>query len=485
MNESDFSSNTKNHVDVISWPFYRYSILIPKQTRVDLFVWLFISLFLYQNQNSRNDRKAYDLVIEKDVSRMIMDRFPTIINKQIMDLIIEKVKHDFVTSFTDKNGLKSFIFKEETYSFVKTYEELFSSSLEIRYMYQDAITGDIIPFFPDNIIQYDEGSEVFHAYITKNPETSKVKSAYKQYLKIQKLNKNIKSTNENIDVFLADYDDEEETFFDDDYENMFEAEVKEKLNSADISIQFLDGQKALFNYEVKVYVEDNELHVKSPFETFTDTWLNNKFMQAQNVNESFKKYVDDMVKKYTLKNIDEQKYSKLALVKKDIDLQHTSGLYKLTQSIGADHLKKIIMKIDHYFSSNDYEPYWSNVGKYLEALVFELPKFSNKDKKFDYYAEFLNSYGKQNNVDIQKLINQEIHQAWCKGTRNIKAYLSEMIINNNLLSKKSMYYNFINDIFELYNERNRTQHYNTEKITKPETTQIDKLYKISMIFYNL
>ena len=132
--------NEGKTVDNIVWPFYRYSALIPKQIGADLFVWLYLSLVILQNQQKGLQKDSYTDEVKKEVELIMLEKFSSVIDGQTFDKIRANAERDFTVSTR---------LKEETFSFVDTYESLFSDKLDVKYIYQDAITGEVVPFFGD------------------------------------------------------------------------------------------------------------------------------------------------------------------------------------------------------------------------------------------------------------------------------------------------------------------------------------------------
>lgn len=134
-------------VDHVSWPFYRYTALLPEQIGGDMFVWLFLSLCVYVNETNGHSKDAYPKETVDTVRRMLTEKFSSVIDGQTLDKIQANAERDFV-----KDGK----IKEETFSFLSTYENLFSDKLEKKYVFQDAITGEIVPNFDDHL-EVDDG----------------------------------------------------------------------------------------------------------------------------------------------------------------------------------------------------------------------------------------------------------------------------------------------------------------------------------------
>ena len=462
-------------VETLVWPFYRYNVLLPKQTKVDLFVWLFLSVYIQQCLVYNKDKKIYDLTSELDTRKIIQNRFPEVINNQIMDLIVSKVKIDF--TYLDKES-KKITFKDETFSFVKTYQELFSKELQIKYMYQCAFTGDVVPFFGDDVIDNDENRASCSVKDQKTPIIQTIKEAYKKFVKLDKVNRNdlvMNRPSENIDYI----DEDSESFFDDDFFDEFQAEVKNKIDVDNFAVQIVDGYKTQVNYRVKVFVEDNELKVISPFPSYTNNWLNRKFLQAQNLNDEFKDIISTIKQKWIIPEEVINNKIKLASNNWESSLKHTAALMKLVLGLGKKRSIESIYMIDQYFDHNDYDPYWMNIGKYLEGLFKDLPRNNNKDKSFSYYTMLLKTYGKENNVDVSALVRQKVYDNWKSEHNNFKSKIVDAIFEHEWFKSESMYSNIITDIFELYNYRNSRSHFNLEDVIKPSTQQLDTLYKIT------
>ena len=57
---------------------------------------------------------------------------------------LEKIIRNAEDKFIKKN-----VISQETFSFLDTYENLFSDKLEVKYVYQDAVSGEVLPFYGD------------------------------------------------------------------------------------------------------------------------------------------------------------------------------------------------------------------------------------------------------------------------------------------------------------------------------------------------
>ena len=170
--------NEGKTVDNIVWPFYRYSALIPKQIGADLFVWLYLSLVVLQNQQKGLPRDSYTVDVQNNVEVIFQDKFSSVIDKTTFNKIKANAEDDFTVATK---------LKEETFSFIDTYESLFSDKLEVKYIYQDAITGEVVPFFGDTAHIDDSDSRdnaLKNRAGVKEPPKAAVKIAYEHYMRL-------------------------------------------------------------------------------------------------------------------------------------------------------------------------------------------------------------------------------------------------------------------------------------------------------------
>ena len=79
--------NEGKTVDNIVWPFYRYSALIPKQIGADLFVSLYLSLVVLQNQQKGLPRDSYTVDVQNNVEVIFQDKFSSVIDKTTFNKI--------------------------------------------------------------------------------------------------------------------------------------------------------------------------------------------------------------------------------------------------------------------------------------------------------------------------------------------------------------------------------------------------------------
>ena len=170
----------------IIWPFYRFSAVIPNQIGGDIFVWLYLSLVVFVNESKKLNKDNYNDDVKIEAQKLINEKFSNIIDYQTMEKIVSKAEKDFIAD--DK-------IKEDTFTFLDTFENLFADNCETRMVYQDAVTGEVLPYFGDtsNIEDYHvrsgvEDCERFDRLKVDYPSSRAIKKAYDQYMKLKKFN---------------------------------------------------------------------------------------------------------------------------------------------------------------------------------------------------------------------------------------------------------------------------------------------------------
>ena len=93
-------------VENIVWPFYRYSALLPEQLGGDLFVWLYLSLVVFNNEGKTLPKDNYDDEVKMDVQKILTEKFGNVIDGQTLEKIINNAERDFVTSIKNAEGSK-------------------------------------------------------------------------------------------------------------------------------------------------------------------------------------------------------------------------------------------------------------------------------------------------------------------------------------------------------------------------------------------
>ncbi len=469
----------------IVWPFYRYSALIPQQLGGDLFVWLYISLVIFYNEGKSLPSNNYSEEVKIEVQKILNDKFGNVIDGQTMRKIIGNAEQDFVETII-YNHNKSKQLKPEAFSFINTYENLFSDKLEIKYIYQDAITGEVLPFFDDTSFIYepqDTSDAIKPRESVKEPSASAVKKAYEMYIRIKKYNTNPSD----VEVELADefYDKDEQTFIDDGKdEETFENEKKEVQSLKKYNVIFLKDKKALFYLQVGVFIEDNNIVLKSPFGNNTNQWINKCLKKGRNVSDSLDTRIKQFEEGYLIDNKVIDDY--IEGNKQDIasTLNEFQVLYRLINQLGDNRLREYVIKLDHTFTEKNAEAYYQSLGNFLERMLKKIPnpnKSTEEQRRQTTFEMFCREIeNKFYGVDVRynPLMNKNIYDDWVKKYKKkdgsefskFKADLTDILLRTDLVKNQAMYPSFIEDIFDLYKLRNDVSHDND----RSERISIDK-----------
>ena len=216
------------------WPFYRFSAVIPNQISGDIFVWLYLSLVVFANDTKNLPMDNYNDDVKTEAKKLIIEKFSNIIDHQTLEKIISNAEKNFI----DKSNIK-----KDTFSFLDTFENLFAENCETRMVYQDAVSGEVLPFFGDSSNVYDyrmknhDEDKKFSQRNVKDPSSRAIKKAYEQYMKLKKYN--IVSMEYEVELEDEFEDKEEQTFLDSDLKvNTFVEEKKEILTLELILIVF-------------------------------------------------------------------------------------------------------------------------------------------------------------------------------------------------------------------------------------------------------
>ena len=496
MNNSEiFNPYEGKEVDSIVWPFYRYSALIPEQLGGDLFVWLYLSLIVFNNEGKGLAKDNYSDDVRLDVQKILTDKFGNVIDGQTLAKIINNAEYDYVDKKTKR-------LTAETFSFIDTYESLFSDKLDVKYIYQDCISGEVLPFFGDTTFIEDSPNKSEAIRIregVKEPTKRAVKKAYEQYIKIKKYN----STSVESEVELVDefYDEDEQTFIEDtEFEEIETKEEKTELqNLKKYNVIFLKDKKALFDLEVKVFVQDNELILKSPFGINTNQWLNKCLKKGRNVSDELNKKMEELEKIFLLEEKKIETY--IEGHKKDFasSLFAFQTLYRMIDSLQDDRIRKYVIQLDQKFKEQD-ELFYFYCGKFLERMLkkIQYPNKSNAMQRRQttedmFYREIDNKFYCKN-IKYQFLKNKNIYADWQKkytkkdGTEfvSFKADLTDILLRTDLVNSPLMYPSFIDDMFNLYSLRSSVDHDDDSSVNiSIGQEKADKLIKVVKVLFEL
>lgn len=475
------------------WPFYRFSAVIPNQIGGDIFVWLYLSLVVFVNDTKNLDKDNYNEDVKIEVEKLINEKFSNIIDYQTLEKIISNAEQHFI----DGNKIK-----EATFSFLDTYENLFADSCETRMVYQDAITGEVLPFFGDtsNIDDYrikneaDEEKKFSHRMV-KNPTSKAIKKAYEKYMKLKKFN----NVSIEADVELEDefYDEDEQTFLDNEpEENVFTEKREEKKSLKNMDVIPVQDTKVELNILVPVYIKDNELCVKSPFGKITDNWMEKCLLKGRNISEEMDQKIKNMESKYCIEENKIQSFIETHRNDFASTLKHCQTLYRLIDSLNDDKMRKNVVELDARFNEGNIICYLY-AGKILDGVVNRIQyvgkstAIERQQTDFMVFCSQIDNKCQHTSVNYQFLKSKNIYDDWKKKYNrkdgkefmSFKADLTDIVMRTNLINSPNMYDSFLDDIFNIYSLRNAVAH--DDDNVKVDQNKLDKLTKALRVLFEL
>lgn len=480
----------------IIWPFYRYSALMPKQISSDLFIWLYLSLVVLINKGT----DIYNDDIKQQVQKIIIDKFSSIIDNQTLSKVINNTEQDFIIIEEEKNGKKTKILNDKTFKFINSYENLFSETVDIKYIYQDAITGEILPFFDDTSYIKDSDDKQDNIKINssiKQPSKKSIQKAYKQYIKIKKYNINP----EDVELEEEYYDEDEQTFLEDKINdiafdkqnnvNNNSADNKEKQTIENYNIIFLENKRTIYNLDVYISIRDNNFLLESPFGKNTNQWLTKCLLKARNVSEEMDLKIKELESKHI---IPEQKIEEyIEHNKRDFasTLIHCQSLYRLVDGLNDNFLRREIIFLDRAFTYKD-DTFYFYCGRILDTFIKKI-KYQNKSTKIQreqtnfkmFRLEFNKKFANKNIKRYGALVNDNVYDNWRKKYLNkngkefvyFKSDLADILLRTNLINSIEMYNDFIVDILDIYSLRTSADHADEKKVDVTQE-KLDKLLKV-------
>jgi hypothetical protein len=493
----------------VRWPFYRYDVLMPEHIPADIFVWLYLSLFVHINQQAGKKQESYAQDEKNQVKRLIKEEFSNIIDDTTLNKIIQYAEKDYVVrdETISLNETKK-VFDPKAFDFIESFGDLFSSNLQIKHIYQDAITGAIVPVFEDMPYLQDCAIDEYkrlNLLVTKKPSLEKIKAAYKNYLKMLK-NISNKSDMDNESPFE---DPDAEVDFDPLNEDAGFDETtlsQSSVQNHNFYIKYVDVEhkKILFNYKVDLSIENEKICVNTPFDTEkTLIWMNKRFREACNICPELKELLKENKIRPQEANTRENDITYQKNVAYQLDV--CGAIYRLAESVNVpnpnsqnigkiiDDLKTSLIKIDKYFTGKS-DSYFNQIGLYLECLISPLIDDSDKGTRRRMTQEFFKTQIRTicSRLHLKwdfLMKGEDIFREYQKARRHFKADVSHIVISNpKFLKCSSLYYEFIEDTFNLYNLRNQHEHYRVKQALLDKEFKkeyIEMLYKVTKVFFDL
>lgn len=465
-------------LDNIRWPFKRYMVLMPERNEVDAFAWLYASFVKMYNLKKGNKAYEYNAEIENVVKGQIRQYFLNIIDVPTLNVVITQME-----KYLDPNHPDS----------IKVFQNLFTDKMRIKYVFQDCITGSVVPFFYDELeveselpraVDFEGGLKPVKK---SKPVKKYVKLAYERYLHRENY------VGEEIEEIIQEYQ-EDEDFLKDEDNQLFEEDedftVKKEMSVEEVKvdtplrkfdIKFLDDGEIIY-YDVPVSIEDNMLFVGTPFDVSTSSWLNVCFVKGSKENRELKEIYDRLSVNIAPKQKIDRFFEdiKNSIYEK---LPNCAELYRTIDPIGDRKLREMVWRLENYYVRRDPE-FFVKCAVILERilkLVIETGGYVPSDKEFREFAnkkivhELLDA--KCSHVDCYNLKKGDLFVKWKNKyvnpkDREINAYSNsnwkprfdfksdflDLMIQSDISKSPLMKYETVNNIWKLWSYRNRQGH---------------------------
>lgn len=493
-------------VGKINWPFYRYDIIMPKHEESDLLVWLYLSLVVLYNEQVGKKRESYEPTEINDALQLIKEKFKVLATDELLATIQDSVDKVYLDGVTKE-------LKQETFEFLNTFEGLFSDDVDTCQIFRDRLSGEILPEFGDlsyldHCAKKDTRNGVLNINmqrrlkrITKN-DIIKAKKQYRTYLASNNIDDIIEGNNE----FLIDPDEEEEYIIAEDNNPIVEAEPPKtiKLNMMD-RIEILDDSETEYYLPITIYFneDEQELYLDSPFNNKDhNDWLKSKLEIAYN-SEMFEKlneYIDNIKEEYFEKHQETEtvNINMDNIVDRAAQMKYFGPTYRALMDMDNKDAKRLLCELDDYLSMK-HSSFFNSLRQYLESLTYVIRGWEySRRKSYDYtgYCRELELAGKNIDVNTTPLMGEKNFSNWKdmkkradrEAEPSLKPDLAEILMtNSNVISCKSMYKEFVEDIFYLFSKTSARSHYRKKGTGRDAfkdiiEKDIDKIYNVTLVF---
>lgn len=483
------------YVGSFLWPFVRYDVLMPQQIRTDLFEWLYLSLVVHQNEQRGLDKKSYTKEVKDDVRHMIKQKFSSLLDDIVIDNIILMAEKEFTIKINTRYGSGEILI-DETFSFLDTYEDLFSSQVTVQRVFQDGICGGVVPCFKEDIFIKDAKQNdncELRLLVKDKPTLEQIKKAYLLFNRLSTIASNQDDALDETEEF---YDEDAEVDFAPEKQDFETTNAEENKNTmSNFSTHFIENSRCEFKLEISVYSDGDKLYIDTPFDSdVTLKWMNKRLPQVRSVCEELDKYFKGLESKYITTKVDGNNDNLLLFVhRKGIADQLTKcgDIYRLIEHLSNkyDDLKKLLIDVDKQFASK-HKSYFNSLGNYLECLIAQIVDRTDIQmrKYYDYnqYCTEINYICKQLGVSARPFLSETIFNHWKKGWKHFKADLASIFLaNKKMQNNAKLYASFVQDMFDLYDSRNNGSHYQAGKKYSYESDDITKLFDVTIVLIEL
>ena len=496
----------------ICWPFYQCQAILPNAIGHDIFVWLYLSLFVHINKTEGkppfyiNNKKREEQ--KKRVRELIRSKFS---KELIPDVLLQEIEEQIEKDFCEEiNEYKDLRIRPEAESFLNSFEYLFGDDVEIKTVYKDAVSGAILPYFepikrfkdPDERPDYKFSESILRG---REPSSRLVLKAIKLAESFKTIDDPLVSE-ESIESTIYEIEslDNEEIYEDDtldfgeeisseesnEPEEDKDEEESPKKKKVKKTVKVLDGSYQRIDLRMLVYADEHgELRVDPPEEfpvnKATIAWFNNLFNKAMLTNESLSTAVNKFFPKPKVEpNVDPKNmvklFSETGKLDKCQELYEAAGHSKTNR---ADMQLEIIRINDNFYSITGY----FHVGRLLDLLGKSIPDSTIRRIDFETFKIYMRAACDELGLDQNakfKLTDIHIFNEYSRPNKNpdklpFKELLANAILNNLACQSSPFFYKeVIEDAWYLYGMRSQVGHSNGDvRLKEEDITKLTKLAK--------
>ena len=494
---------------IIEWPFFEWKAVLPQAIGNDIFVWLYISLLINQNEAAKKGKFTYSQQSRGCVHAILRQKFPQLMN----DLLIKDIEKRIEKDFCHVDKFNNLVLKDETLSFINSFEYLFSDEVEVKTIYKDAVTGAVLPFFEDiNFKRYfDEITYKFEKEDKFKTNEPSARAVFRAKSLSEKIKKSIDpvAPKESLETVITDiqYEESEEIYEDDtiylddvkeikEPENYAEAE-KEKKNIFR-SLKMISDSKAKCYFIVKVTRNESGLltaeclNVPANFnnkaieEWFAVVIRNNMLLDGDGFGKALLEKLPEPI-------IEETADSQVLidLYAKNKSLNKCSELYEIvshSKTKRGDLQLETIRLNDNFYSVAGF----FHIGRLLDKLGETIPDNVIRSDDYDTYkasVKWACEKLKLTKDDAYKLTDPHIFTDYSRKNKQsdklpFKAIFTNALINNFASYDNEFFYpEIVSDVWELYDYRSMVDHF--KKDTKLKEEDIKKITRLARFIVSI
>ena len=490
-------SQTERKVFFVQWPIYQYEAMLPEAIEDDVFVWLYLSLLVYNNKLQHKPPRNYDESVVADTEALILQKFSPAINKTILEGISNRIQADFcVKDYSRIIGLK-----DDVDGFLNSFEYLFNDDVQVKTVYKDAVTGAILPFF-DRVFPNREGKNadpVINPVASVVPSVKLILKAIKDEQRVGKSEEPVKDEDEGLSEF---FDPNQESFFSDDDLKFDEKEPEESEPKTgarkNYSVKVLDNSRQTLYFRLVIYRDDDKSPIKvdapQEFPIALTAWFNMIFAKAKSSNSQ----VADLIKQQfpapaiDLSRSGVSSEESINIFGEGKKLRHCEELYSVVSNslFKKKEMQSEVIGIDENF---DTIYCMMNLGRLLDYLgggVMNAERRQSNQMSQDLFALTVSGTCTALGVDDEgnhaitryAQIRSNYEKYYNRGTTfdDFKLELLDLLLSNSRLREsKFLYPQFISDAFSLYRKRSLTDHpKNDELLNDGDIARLTNLAKL-------